>query len=61
MTPKGVAPQRDRFVMGRPNPDALIKLMEQWMQEDEVEQRETFEYLRRSLDEARPPGYKLFS
>jgi hypothetical protein len=31
------------------------------MQGDETEQRETFESLRRSLDEDRPEGYKLFS
>jgi hypothetical protein len=29
-------------------------------QGDEAEQRETFETLRRSLDEDRPNGYKLF-
>jgi hypothetical protein len=31
------------------------------MQGDEKEQQETFEALRRSLDEGRPDGYKLFS
>jgi hypothetical protein len=31
------------------------------MHGDESEQRETFEVLRRSLDEDRPEGYKLFS
>jgi hypothetical protein len=31
------------------------------MQGDATEQRETFEVLRRSLDEHRPEGYKLFS
>jgi len=30
------------------------------MQGDEAEQRATFEALRRSLDEGRPAGYKLF-
>jgi hypothetical protein len=30
------------------------------MQGDEAEQQETFEVLRRSLDEDRPEGYKLF-
>jgi hypothetical protein len=31
------------------------------MHGDEPEQQETFEVLRRSLDEDRPEGYKLFS
>jgi len=35
--------------------------LDEWMQGDEREQRETFEALRRSLDENRPEGYKLFS
>jgi len=30
------------------------------MEEDQAEQRETFEFLRHALDEDRPPGYKLF-
>ena len=47
----------------RPRTDApaLARLFEEWMQGDETEQRETFESLRRSLDEDRPAGYKLFS
>jgi hypothetical protein len=39
----------------------LARLLEEWMQGDEAEQRETFEFLRQSLDEGRPAGYKLFS
>jgi hypothetical protein len=31
------------------------------MDGDATEQQETFEVLRRSLDEDRPEGYKLFS
>ncbi len=31
------------------------------MQGDALEQQETFEVLRRSLDEDRPTGYKLFA
>lgn len=42
------------------DPSALARLLEEWMQGDEKEQRETFEVLRRSLDEDRPEGYKLF-
>ena len=37
------------------------KVLDEWMQGDDREQRETFEVLRRSLDEDRPDGYKLFS
>lgn len=40
---------------------ALAKLLDEWMQGDEREQQETFEVLRRSLDEDRPDGYKLFA
>jgi hypothetical protein len=33
---------------------ALAQLFDDWMRGDAVEQRETFEALRRSLDETRP-------
>jgi hypothetical protein len=39
---------------------ALALLLDEWMQEDEKEQHETFEELRRALDQSRPDGYKLF-
>ena len=42
-------------------PAALAKLLDEWMREDDTDQRETFELLRRALDEDRPEGYKLFS
>ena len=42
-------------------PSALAALLDEWMQGDAAEQRETFEVLRRSMDEGRPDGYKLFS
>jgi hypothetical protein len=47
----------------RPRTDraALVRLLDEWMQGDELEQRETFEALRQSLDENRPVGYRLFS
>ena len=45
----------------KPDPTALARLLDEWMHGDETEQRETFEVLRRSLDEDRPDGYKLFS
>ncbi len=41
-------------------PSALVRLLDEWMQSDGDEQRETFEELRRLLDEDRPAGYKLF-
>ena len=43
------------------DPAALAKLLNEWMLGDETEERETFECLRRCLDEDRPEGYKLFS
>jgi len=43
------------------DPYALAKLLDEWILGDETEQRETFEILRRSLDEERPEGYKLLS
>lgn len=48
--------------LGRPHhdPAVLARLLDEWMQGDETEQRETFEILRRRLDEDRPMGYKLF-
>jgi len=55
-----VKPQRDLPPSGRPDPAALGRLLQEWMQEDAQEQRETFEFLRRALDEHRPEGYKLF-
>jgi len=42
------------------DPSALARLLDEWMRGDEVEQRETFEALRRLLDEDRTPGCKLF-
>jgi 5-methylcytosine-specific restriction endonuclease McrBC GTP-binding regulatory subunit McrB len=45
----------------KPDAAAIAKLMEALMQGDEAEQRETFEALKRGLDEHRPEGYKLFS
>ena len=43
------------------DPSALARLLDEWMHGDASEQQETFEVLRRSLDEDRPEGYKLFS
>jgi hypothetical protein len=35
-------------------------LLESWLEEDQEEQKDTFEYLMRSLDEDRPSQRKLF-
>jgi hypothetical protein len=45
----------------KPGPSALGALLNEWMRGDAAEQRDTFETLRRSLDEDRPDGCKLFS
>jgi hypothetical protein len=45
----------------KPDPSALARLLDEWMHGDRTEQHETFEVLRRALDEDRPEGYKLFS
>ncbi len=39
---------------------AAIEMLNEWMQEDPEEQRETLEYLMRVLDEDRPSYRKLF-
>jgi hypothetical protein len=52
--------QRESGRSRMPDPAALVKLLGEWMDGDETEQRETFSLLRRSLDEQRPDGYKLF-
>jgi len=43
-----------------PDPEALERLLDTWMQGDKAEQQQTFEVLRHGLDEHRPEGYKLF-
>jgi hypothetical protein len=53
--------EQELFHARTADPSALTKLLDEWMQGDAAEQRETFEALRRSLDEDRPAGYKLFS
>jgi hypothetical protein len=55
-------PPRGESARGsKADPSALAKLLDEFMHDDEAEQRETFAVLRRSLDEDRPEGYKLFS
>jgi hypothetical protein len=52
--------QLGQSLRGRTDPAALVRLLDEWMQDDEAEQRATFQTLRRALDEDRPAGYKLF-
>jgi len=59
--PCQVPGQREPAYPQKPDPSALAKLLDEWMQGDETDQRETFEFLRRAMDEDRPEGYKFFS
>jgi hypothetical protein len=59
--PLRIPRQQESVCPQKLDPPALAKLLDEWMLGDETEQRETFECLRRSLDEDRPEGYKLFS
>jgi hypothetical protein len=59
--PCQIARRQESVRPPKPDRSALAKLLDEWMQGDESDQRETFEVLRRSLDEDRPDGYKLFS
>jgi len=59
--PNPLNSQPDRPVRSRLDAAALSRLLDEWMQGDETEQRETFKFLRQALDGQRPAGYKLFS
>jgi hypothetical protein len=59
--PPPVSGQQEPSYPHKPDPAALAKLLDEWMREDDADQRETFELLRRALDEDRPEGYKFFS
>jgi hypothetical protein len=62
MTTHGYPPPIDPEEQAARN-QALIKLLDSWMnvsEEEAQEQRETFEALKKGMDEHRPPGYKLF-
>jgi len=59
--PRPENPQQGESARPRTDGSALVRLLNEWMQGDDAEQRETFEVLRQSLDEDRPVGYKLFS
>ncbi len=53
-------PRRESIQVRKLDPSDLTGLLNEWMEGDEREQRETFNTLRKSLDENRPEGYKLF-
>jgi len=59
--PYRIPGQQQSVCPHKPDLSALARLFNEWMQGDETEQQETFEVLRRSLDEDRTEGYKLFS
>ncbi|MGA2033144.1 MAG: hypothetical protein ABSG68_12870 [Thermoguttaceae bacterium] len=40
--------------------EQFAALLQSWLEEDQEEQKDTFEYLLRSLDEDRPSQRKLF-
>jgi hypothetical protein len=60
LTPSSGIPPPGESLRTRADPLALKRLLESWMLADATEQRETFDILRRSLDQDRPAGYKLF-
>jgi hypothetical protein len=49
-----------RLLSRQPDPTYVAAVLDEWMQGDGEEQRETFELLKRSLDEDRPDELKLF-
>jgi|KBSSwiStaDraftv2_1062776.scaffolds.fasta_scaffold5582094_1 hypothetical protein len=53
----GTEPQ---VIRRQPDPSHVAAVLDEWMHGDAEEQRETFELLKRSLDEDRREGYKLF-
>lgn len=54
--PSGVS----RILRPKRDVSVLSNLLKQWREGDEVEQRETGEFLIKALDEDRPEGAKLF-
>ena len=42
-------------------PDDAVQLISSWLEGDKNEQKETWDYLKRSLDDDRPSSRKLFS
>ncbi len=59
--PYRIPPRQEAAGPSKPDAAGLAQLLDEWMRGDQREQQETFEVLRRSLDEDRPDGYKFFS
>jgi hypothetical protein len=58
--PVQLPPHRESPRIPDRDPSALARLLDEWMLGDRTEQQDTFEVLRRSLDEHRREGCKLF-
>ena len=59
--PRSTEAQRAwELIHPHPDPLTVVRLLNQWMQDDKQEQKETLESLSRALDERRPEGGKLF-
>ncbi len=66
--PEGDRPQLDQtqdssgapLISRRLDLDALRRLFDAFLKDDEQERRETFEALRRGLNEGRRKGYEMF-
>ena len=54
--PYRIPPRQESVCPSKPDAAALAKLLDEWMRDDEREQQEAFEVLRRSLDDDRPDG-----
>ncbi len=50
----------DQRVYRPPQPQAILDLLQSWEDDDPEEQRETWEYLKKALDEDRLGARKLF-
>ena len=50
----------DQGVYGPPQTQAILDLLQSWEDDDPEEQRETWEYLKKALDEDRLGARKLF-
>lgn len=58
--PNSTIQESDALTIQQAKNKAAIRLLRSWREGDEQEQRETWEYLKRVLDEDRPSNRKLF-
>ncbi len=54
------APRRTTNANTVPSNEGAIRVLQSFMMEDEIEQRETWEYLKQAFDEDRADDEKLF-